>query len=866
MGVEFEKMTEPFIDKDYSSRKGYNQEFLGIEVPMPRAADLGYVAKMEDGNHIIPYEHFSIIMHKERRLALLTAANVDASKAVREPDGKRHTRIELSGLAENDREKWVIDERLDLDFQLSDKFYTYDRTNFDKGHIIRRDDVAWGKTYEELRRANGDTYHVTNCSPQVAIFNRSNKKGEWGMFENNILKQAKSEKLCVFAGPVLDDENDKTFKNRVHKEIEEIQIPSKFWKIIVAKDGEQLQTFAFLLEQDLSQSDVEFNVDNEWIPKMIAVKELEKQIPDIDFPQVFSQNDQFDIITGDQLVDLIEEVDLDKAKPVVSLEDQPVESIPVDEWDDEISPKILEHFLKIKEHGSANKLLDALIKDLDENARKVPPKTAKNVVKVLKNYAWFGKLKTVAEKFQSYAQNNLEVLLHIAQAKIEVGEIILAIDLLTDIKQKLETTLANIEEEDKKKYLVLLSEAIGLLGRAYKQLYIDSKPSFTEPRTFDYQQSLMYYSQGYDLTVGDRDWHGVNKLAMLNHYEKIKTNDTQKYSIVGGDIAREMIKKIKSPKNIKTMWDYANLVQCYLAIGQNKKAIDETINYLKVAEPFDIQSSKRQLIELWLLNDTQAPGHKILPMMDSRYAELGGGPEIIVIEADTIQNYEKVWGDTAYKSLGWLKEAFERAKSVARIGPNSFDGDGTGFLFDGGWIREDWTNKHLLLTNAHVCSNVPEVQQQYPYPASPEDLTATFMSAGKDNAKELRFKSLIWTSPPSDLDATLLELESVPNGIKPPPKVTRDPVVSTKGDARVNILGHPKGYDLRISMQDNRVVGLEEKYIHYRTATDPGSSGSPVFNQRWQLVGLHHASSSKKQANEGIRIDVIIKEIKESLL
>ncbi len=48
-----------------------------------------------------------------------------------------------------------------------------DRQSFDKGHIVRREDVAWGTSYEELRRANGDTYHVTNCSPQIESFNRS---------------------------------------------------------------------------------------------------------------------------------------------------------------------------------------------------------------------------------------------------------------------------------------------------------------------------------------------------------------------------------------------------------------------------------------------------------------------------------------------------------------------------------------------------------------------------------------------------------------------------------------------------------------------------------------------------------------------
>ena len=32
MSIEFEKMTEPFIDKDYSSRKGYDKDFLGIRL------------------------------------------------------------------------------------------------------------------------------------------------------------------------------------------------------------------------------------------------------------------------------------------------------------------------------------------------------------------------------------------------------------------------------------------------------------------------------------------------------------------------------------------------------------------------------------------------------------------------------------------------------------------------------------------------------------------------------------------------------------------------------------------------------------------------------------------------------------------
>lgn len=47
-------------------------------------------------------------------------------------------------------------------------FFTRDRQAFDKGgHIVRRDNIAWGSTYQVALRANADSYHVTNCSPQA---------------------------------------------------------------------------------------------------------------------------------------------------------------------------------------------------------------------------------------------------------------------------------------------------------------------------------------------------------------------------------------------------------------------------------------------------------------------------------------------------------------------------------------------------------------------------------------------------------------------------------------------------------------------------------------------------------------------------
>jgi len=269
-GLEIAK--QPIVDRRYAKRSGYKPKFLGggLEVPLPRVKDGKSVSKMDDGEHEIPYQHFSVVMHKRRRLAIYTASNVDF-RAATHPSGGDYNRGPLGGFTTKDSEVWITDPRIPEEHQLPDTFYDKDRQAFDKGHLVRREDVCFGTSYAVIQRANGDTYHTTNCSPQVLGFNRSNKQGIWGLLENNVGSESAREKYQVFAGPVFD-EDDPWFDGVDARGPLEIQIPQAYWKIIIARDGDALAAFGFRLEQNLAK--VEFTAEEEFAVKSNLVEHM----------------------------------------------------------------------------------------------------------------------------------------------------------------------------------------------------------------------------------------------------------------------------------------------------------------------------------------------------------------------------------------------------------------------------------------------------------------------------------------------------------------------------------------------------------------------------------------------------------------
>lgn len=217
----------------YKNSTGYDETFLGkgFEIPLPSLSEgmVNDIAEMEDGRKILPYTHFSIMMSKSRRLAYYTAVNIDGKNRV---DVKRK------------KDKWYFDSRIDEAFQCGPNLYN--NNPLDRGHLTRRQDPNWGL---DASKANEDTFHFTNCSPQHSQLNQKT----WLNLEDYILDNARINelKINVFTGPVFRAD-DMMYRG-------EFKIPAEFWKVVVmVKDDNTLSATAYLQTQKNLIQNLEF--------------------------------------------------------------------------------------------------------------------------------------------------------------------------------------------------------------------------------------------------------------------------------------------------------------------------------------------------------------------------------------------------------------------------------------------------------------------------------------------------------------------------------------------------------------------------------------------------------------------------------
>jgi hypothetical protein len=221
---------------------------------------------------------------------------------------------------------------------------------------------------------------------------------------------------------------------------------------------------------------------------------------------------------------------------------------------------------------------------------------------------------------------------------------------------------------------------------------------------------------------------------------------------------------------------------------------------------------------------------------------------------EAVEDLEAVFGDARMVTLLWYKKGLEQCNSIARVEKLNGRGHGTGWLVRASDFFPG-RDGLLLLTNAHVVS-------PYPHPKSifPEDCRVNFQTIGEVFEVE---DEVVWTSPVKELDATFLALKGTPSA--GPLVLHKRAVEMASPPPQTYIIGYPCGRDLELSLQDNNLLAYKDPFLHYRTPTEPGSSGSPVFeHEDWRVVALHHSGSKKKEridgpgdpyeANEGIAI------------
>jgi endonuclease G len=206
---------------------------------------------------------------------------------------------------------------------------------------------------------------------------------------------------------------------------------------------------------------------------------------------------------------------------------------------------------------------------------------------------------------------------------------------------------------------------------------------------------------------------------------------------------------------------------------------------------------------------------------------------------------EKVVGLNNLLSIAWLSRALELAAAVCRVivGPAT----GTGFLIGTDLLM---TNNHVIPNEVAAATAIAEFNYQTNWAGVPQPVRRFTLDTSHFRTNE-------------KLDYTMIRVKDSPGdlfgfvdvGMRARPAV----------NDYVSIIQHPNGGPKQIALTDNKVANVFGDLVQYTTDTEPGSSGSSVFSQAWELVALHHRGGrlagpdgTRYFTNEGVLVSSIV--------
>jgi lysozyme family protein len=484
----------------------------------------------------------------------------------------------------------------------------------------------------------------------------------------------------------------------------------------------------------------------------------------------------------------------------------------------------------------------------------------------------FAEMRDIAAALITSGTDRLSVRREYAQALIDSGEILPATDMLERL------LASNPAQNDQ-------ADIASLLGRAWKQLFVQGRPAAGATAQ---RNAIRWYEAGlqHSPDAGSQwQWPAINMVALT---ARARRDNVDPGSAVDPLALAQRI--LNARGDASEPWDFATLAEASIAVGNWPNAERWVRAYLGHAQTdaFMVASTLRQLTEIWQLStEPGGMGGDIVAALRADLLRREGGA--LTLTADQLgelsstprATLQRVLGEPGIVTWEWMRTGLARAAAVGVVRRPDGRGIGTGFLVRGGDLHRRLGDEQVFLTNAHVLSRDPTDRPAI----AAADAEVLFEAAPGRPA--FRVTELIWSSPVEALDACIARLE-------PPPTLTPCPVADaplttppTQDDGvgaqdpshRLYIIGHPLGGQLSFSIQDNLLLDHEgppggvpglagRVLLHYRTPTEPGSSGSPVFEPvGWRVVALHHAGGlimrrlngriGTYAANEGIWIGSI---------